>query len=783
MSRTTTALKRLGVPGLAAVTMVAGLPLFLGTAQAAHIDGITIQQGTEEDAAGVCLPFVIQLDFSANESPRSEVVDVVLTEDQTDSAAVRGAQDPDFCTAAFGAFQPAAPQDTADTGASGSGDRAEFVTDANGRVVIGVTANNPGAVEIRAFYETTDNDTFDAGEFTATTVQTFTAGGPAGSNQNQNAADAIEILNQGQADTATVTVNSANDDDRIAVEGETLTYRVAVINSTDDRLAGVTVSFTRDGASPTTFGVTDNEGVARGSIAFPTEGTDEILFFVNQTDGLTSGAGPDAGEPTDDSTVTVQDNTTQQNRTLTLSPESQTITGTQRSATFTATVDDPRTTGADAETAGTLIVFGITGGSGNETVTVSNQTSGGASNECTTVDSGATNESTCTATVTDPDPVVGQTLTITSTVRGNASATDTSTLTFVNQPSDARFVDLEPETVTVEPNTAQQLTATVTDVDGNPVRNVRVRFTENGAGAFRNGNSTAFVQTDENGVATIEVISLPGETGTTTVTANISEAATGDANQCGEAANSGTDPQGNQLNSSNTGAAGVCSDSVVVTFGTASPSPSASPTTPATQSPSPGVTQSPGQVDCSVTPTVTLEDTTIIATGSAGVRVNAPANSEIELLAYSQPSTTYRVVRRALIDAAGNPAQFRVVPPTNTRMFAQIVGCDTDEVRFSKVLNVRTQLSLNVDRLGKQTYRFFGDSLPARPGGLIISLYRVTDTGRQVLTAQTRADAQDGEWVINRRFTGTGRFGFVVRTGQDLQNAPGSSNVRSLLIF
>ena len=110
-------------------------------------------------------------------------------------------------------------------------------------------------------------------------------------------------------------------------------------------------------------------------------------------------------------------------------------------------------------------------------------------------------------------------------------------------------------------------------------------------------------------------------------------------------------------------------------------------------------------------------------------------------------------------------------------------GCTTDAARFSVVLNVRTQLSLNVVRNGKQFYTFSGRALPARTGGLIVSLYRVTNDGRQILTSQTRASAATGQYVINRRFTGTGRFGFVVRTGQDLQNAPGASNVRSLLVF
>ena len=78
---------------------------------------------------------------------------------------------------------------------------------------------------------------------------------------------------------------------------------------------------------------------------------------------------------------------------------------------------------------------------------------------------------------------------------------------------------------------------------------------------------------------------------------------------------------------------------------------------------------------------------------------------------------------------------------------------------------------------------FAGDSLPARPGGLIVSLSLVMGSGSQVLTAQTRAAATSGDWVINRTFTGSGRFGFVVRTGQDLRNAPGASKSRSTLIY
>lgn len=140
------------------------------------------------------------------------------------------------------------------------------------------------------------------------------------------------------------------------------------------------------------------------------------------------------------------------------------------------------------------------------------------------------------------------------------------------------------------------------------------------------------------------------------------------------------------------------------------------------------------------------------------------------------------MVRTAVLDSSGTTT-FRVVPPANTRLYARFAGCSTDIARDSVVVNVRTTLSLFARRNGQQDYTFTGDSLPARTGGLIISLYRVTGDGRQVLTSQVRASATTGEWRIDRVFLGTGRFGFVVRTGQDLRNAPGASNIRSTLIF
>lgn len=202
---------------------------------------------------------------------------------------------------------------------------------------------------------------------------------------------------------------------------------------------------------------------------------------------------------------------------------------------------------------------------------------------------------------------------------------------------------------------------------------------------------------------------------------------------------------------------------------TASASPSASPSATVTGAPS----------ECTVPTAIELQADTVVATGSGSLTVSGTPGSEVQLLAYSRPSTTFRLVRQGTLPADGE-LSFDVTPPTNTRLYAQQIGCDPSD---SVVLNVRTQLSLDVVRNGVRDYTFGGRGLPARGGGLVVSLYRVTEAGGQVLTAQARAAADTGRYTIRRVFTGTGRFGFVVRTGQDLQSAPGSSNVRSLLVY
>ncbi len=90
------------------------------------------------------------------------------------------------------------------------------------------------------------------------------------------------------------------------------------------------------------------------------------------------------------------------------------------------------------------------------------------------------------------------------------------------------------------------------------------------------------------------------------------------------------------------------------------------------------------------------------------------------------------------------------------------------------MINVKTALSLTVVRNGSRDYTFQGRILPRRAGQLI-TLYRETNSGQEVLTSQLKTDST-GTYRIRRVFTGSGVFGFLTRTGQTLTNATGESN-------
>jgi hypothetical protein len=198
----------------------------------------------------------------------------------------------------------------------------------------------------------------------------------------------------------------------------------------------------------------------------------------------------------------------------------------------------------------------------------------------------------------------------------------------------------------------------------------------------------------------------------------------------------------------------------------------------------------------------TVNTKTINATGLASVTVSGvQPNSRVELQGYSQnhygtanfDNDTTNPDRTGTAGSSGSVTFNDLRPGSNTRLRARQVGC---EYGGSDTINVRTQLSLAVTRTGTRQYRFDVDSIPARPGGLIVSIYRITGTScgagveprncpGETFVGQTRVSAVNGAGRVTFTFDRTypAREQFVLKTGQDAQNFPGRSNVRDLAIF
>ncbi len=147
----------------------------------------------------------------------------------------------------------------------------------------------------------------------------------------------------------------------------------------------------------------------------------------------------------------------------------------------------------------------------------------------------------------------------------------------------------------------------------------------------------------------------------------------------------------------------------------------------------------------------------------------------MQLLAYSRPSTSYRVARETPVGSSGT-VSFSIGPSGNTRLFLRQTDVDgANRVdSASIVLTVRTSLNLKVVRTGTRTYRFTGSTLPKRRGQLVTVFYQ-PGGGSRVIASRARV-AQDGTYDVTRTFTGGGTFALFTATGTDLDNAGNESN-------
>jgi hypothetical protein len=265
---------------------------------------------------------------------------------------------------------------------------------------------------------------------------------------------------------------------------------------------------------------------------------------------------------------------------------------------------------------------------------------------------------------------------------------------------------------------------------------------------------------------------------------------------------------------------------------TSSGSPTATPsaTSTATTSPSPGGLPVPLPIplpigSASATPTATTSATPTATTSSSPscarltltvrppdivpnkasrATLHGTPNTAVELFAYSRPNTSYGKVRSGTTDPSGN-IFWDLKPGTNTRLYAHYASGSSTTAPSdspSTVITVHTSLSLSSYRDGVRKYHFQGTNLPRRAGQLI-TLYRYakgpnldqycvptaeSDTTTKndagctaVRTATARTNASN-QWRIDRTFTGSGQFYFVVRTSTTLTNGRGHSNQRLTII-
>jgi adhesin/invasin len=498
MSRTSKALKRLGVAGVVAATIGAGVPAFFATAAlaAGPTTHLAIQPSTQSGAAGTCILYTVTPQDASNGVPTDTAGQTIQLSATTSNAPT---QQVSFCnptppfansgTASSGPFPPfttaQAPATSTATPTAGS---------AAGAQTFGVRSTAPGTVNIRAWVDQPGGTTgqFDAGEPSGTATATVTAGGTntddvsSGGNAAQDAVKTITEIPQS---------SSANPVAAGTGSGSRQFVTVQLKNASGDPVSGVTVSATFGsgsangaqaattttaaqpaatftcvgGASTTTGGVTsppsgagtaatgsqggsvsNNIGEATCYYTATRAGTDTVIVFVNQSAGNTSG--PDAGEPqltVTRTTLGAPNTNTAEARNIDLTPNGPTNTQSGGTRTFTATVTDA----AGKPVQGVNVQFTK---SGAGTFAGASQTPTSATNA-----QGQVTVTIQSATGETGQAVVTATITTGGTQCGNAAGTPTGTTTAGNC-SDSEVTNF----TTASPSPTASPTATPTNPAG-----------------------------------------------------------------------------------------------------------------------------------------------------------------------------------------------------------------------------------------------------------------------------------------------------------------------------
>jgi len=390
------ALKRLGVAGVVAATIGAGVPAFFATAANAAggpTTHLAISPSTQQGAAGTCILYTVTPLDAANGVPSDSPSQTIQLSATTSNPPT---QQVSFCNptppfAQPGTASPSSgpfpPFTTTQTPATWAVTSTASPSNTTGAQTFGVRSNAPGTVTIRAWVDQPAGTTgqFDAGEPSGTATATITAGGTnnddvsSGGNAAQDAVKTItEIPQSGSANPVAAGTGS----------GSRQFVTAQLKNASGDPVSGVTVNatfgsgsangaqtspvasaqpITCEGGSATTTGgvttppssgpagtattgsqggaVSNNVGTVTCYYTAVRSGADTIIVFVNQTGGSTSG--PDASEPqltVTRTTLGAPNANTAEARSIDLTPEGPIDTQSGASRTFTATVKDDKGT-------------------------------------------------------------------------------------------------------------------------------------------------------------------------------------------------------------------------------------------------------------------------------------------------------------------------------------------------------------------------------------------------------------------------------------------------------
>jgi hypothetical protein len=515
------------------------------------VTGVAISPTSDSASQGVCNPYAITLQTAAQGQSVTAQISQTTSDVQAalkigfcspaggqDSSTVGAQPSPDTSgprngtTTTAGPGSPACSSPKPAAGATSNTASCEAVfVDSNSdkTIVIGVTSDHAGSMEVHAFADKNGNGAADTAEPEATASKTWIAVDPKAGNNKISCTPDSATNPAGTAHDFTCTVT---DPPGNVVPGAEVHFVVA---SGPDSTKTGSCGTTGDGSAGSTDpGTADCSYTNNGQT-----GHDVITAWV-ETNGT---AGSQNGEPT--TTITkdwAQPAPSGSTLTLSCSPNQTTVGGsdptcqeptTRGQVTITATVQSGT---PPAAVNNAIVTFdqpvdtspaGKSDSGDQETV---------GPTQCTTDNTGK-----CSVTFTDSSPSDGESFTVKGTLarQGQGAATATATIVYHNPTKeDARNISVSPGSTAKASGDVQQFTATVKDRFGNLVPGVLVGWTESGPGTFRSGNNTATCTSNSVGQCSVEVTSLATEKGTQTVTATIDTSnypaagPTGNHNEC-----------------------------------------------------------------------------------------------------------------------------------------------------------------------------------------------------------------------------------------------------------